>query len=85
MQARNWTDYETLFAYFEQRLESIYRKYNRRALFWQELLFKHTQFQIPKDAIIQVWMKPTDLATVVKQGYQGILSAGLFNEKYFNN
>ena len=57
----------------------------KRALFWQELLFKHTQFQIPKDAIIQVWMKPTDLATVVKQGYQGILSAGLFNEKYFNN
>ncbi|PVV04821.1 hypothetical protein BB560_000666 [Smittium megazygosporum] len=45
---------------------------------WQETLL-HTNFTVPKDTIIQVWIEPEDVPTVVNKGYRVITSPYMYS------
>jgi len=63
-----------LQAYFSKRLLAIVVKYGKHPVGWDEILNK----DLPKTAIIQSWRGQQSLWTAAKDGYQGILSAGLY-------
>lgn len=71
-------NYDKLFAYFERKLEPIYRKQNKKMVCWDDYVIKQNEFKPPKDSIIQVWKIHDNLITAVKSGYKTILSAGWY-------
>jgi len=79
MRRNGWGDnLDKLLAYFERNLEVLYRKRNKRSIFWQELLLNQNEYIIPKDAIVHTWQVQSDLIKVVKRGYKTLLSAGWY-------
>jgi hexosaminidase len=71
MKKKGFTSAAELQAYFNQRLEGILKKHNKKMIGWDEILNP----ALPKTIVIQSWRGEASLADGARQGYQGILSA----------
>ena len=71
MKKKGFTKPEELQAYFNQRLEVILRKHDKKMIGWDEILNP----ALPKTILIQSWRGDESLAEGATQGYAGILSA----------
>ena len=60
-----------LQAYFNQQLEEILKKHDKKMIGWDEILDP----ALPKTILIQSWRGEASLSEGARQGYQGILSA----------
>jgi hexosaminidase len=60
-----------LQAYFNQQLEDILKKHDKKMVGWDEILDP----ALPKTILIQSWRGEASLSDGARQGYQGILSA----------
>jgi hexosaminidase len=60
-----------LQAYFNQQLEEILKKHNKKMIGWDEILDP----ALPKTILIQSWRGEASLSEGARQAYQGILSA----------
>jgi hexosaminidase len=60
-----------LQAYFNQQLEEILKKHDKKMIGWDEILDP----ALPKTIMIQSWRGEASLSDGARQGYQGILSA----------
>lgn len=65
---------KALQAWFNQRLEKVLEKHQRRMMGWDEILNP----SLPKTILIQSWQGQDTLGKIVGAGYQGILSAGFY-------
>jgi hexosaminidase len=71
MKKKGYTTPAQLQAYFNQRLEVILKKHDKKMIGWDEILDP----ALPKTIVIQSWRGEASLAEGARQGYQGILSA----------
>ena len=71
MKKKGFTTPAELQAYFNQRLEVILKKHDKKMIGWDEILSP----ALPKTIVIQSWRGEASLAEGARQGYQGILSA----------
>lgn len=71
MKRKGFTTPAELQAYFNQRLEGILKKHDKKMIGWDEILNP----ALPKTIVIQSWRGEASLADGARQGYQGILSA----------
>jgi hexosaminidase len=71
MKKKGFSSAAELQAYFNQRLEGILKKHNKKMIGWDEILNP----ALPKTIVIQSWRGEASLADGARQGYQGILSA----------
>jgi hexosaminidase len=79
MQKKGWSDYNKLLAYFEDRLQKIYQKYQKTMIAWEELLLEHANvYQLPPDSIVQAWRSKKALGDIIGAGYRGLLSKGWY-------
>jgi len=82
MQQKGWTDLNQLVGYFESRLETIYRKYQKTMVSWEELLLAYgNYYPLPKDTIVQAWTSKQSFGRIIGAGYRGLLSAGWYMDK----
>lgn len=85
MKTKGFTNYDQVLGYFEKFVISTYQTYNKTMVCWQELLlnYNHTIINLPKDTIVQAWINPKALLSIVEQGYRALLSAGwYFDQQY---
>ena len=71
MKKKGYTKAAELQASFNQQLEQILKKHNKKMIGWDEILDP----ALPKTILIQSWRGEASLAEGARQGYQGILSA----------
>jgi hexosaminidase len=71
MKAKAFTKADQLQGWFNQQLEEILKKHNKKMIGWDEILDP----ALPKTILIQSWRGEASLAEGARQGYQGILSA----------
>jgi hexosaminidase len=71
MKKKGFTTPAELQAFFNQRLETILKKHDKKMIGWDEILNP----ALPKTIVIQSWRGEASLAEGARQGYQGILSA----------
>jgi hexosaminidase len=71
MKKKGYTKAPELQAWFNQQLEGILKKHNKKMIGWDEVLDP----ALPKTIMIQSWRGEASLAEGARQGYQGILSA----------
>jgi hexosaminidase len=71
MKKKGLTKPAELQAWFNQQLEVILKKHNKKMIGWDEILDP----ALPKNIVIQSWRGEASLAEGARQGYQGILSA----------
>lgn len=71
MKKKKFTTAAELQAYFNQRLEGILKKHDKKMIGWDEILNP----ALPKTIVIQSWRGEASLAEGARQGYTGILSA----------
>ncbi len=71
MKTKGYTTAAQLQAYFNQQLEGILKKHNKKMIGWDEILDP----ALPKTILIQSWRGEASLSEGARQGYQGILSA----------
>jgi hexosaminidase len=71
MKKKGFSTPAQLQAYFNQRLEVILKKHDKKMIGWDEILDP----ALPKTIVIQSWRGEASLADGARQGYQGILSA----------
>ena len=71
MKKKGYTKPAQLQAWFNQQLEDILKKHNKKMIGWDEILDP----ALPKTILIQSWRGEASLSEGVRQGYQGILSA----------
>jgi hexosaminidase len=71
MKKKKLTKPAELQALFNQRLETILKKHDKKMIGWDEILDP----ALPKTIVIQSWRGEASLAEGSRQGYQGILSA----------
>jgi hexosaminidase len=71
MKKKRYTKAAELQASFNQQLEVILKKHNKKMIGWDEILDP----ALPKTILIQSWRGEASLAEGARQGYQGILSA----------
>ncbi|HEY1995064.1 MAG TPA: family 20 glycosylhydrolase, partial [Edaphobacter sp.] len=71
MKKKGFTKPAELQAYFNQRLEIILKKHDKKMIGWDEILDP----ALPKTIVIQSWRGEASLADGARQGYLGILSA----------
>jgi hexosaminidase len=71
MKKKGFTKPAELQAWFNQQLEEILKKHNKKMIGWDEILDP----ALPKNIVIQSWRGEASLADGARQGYQGILSA----------
>lgn len=74
MRKNNLEDTHALQAYFNQRLELILEKYQRRMVGWDEIYHP----SLPRTIVIQSWQGPDSLGASAQDGYQGVLSTGFY-------
>lgn len=74
MQEKGLADSHALQAWFNQRVEKILEKHQRRMVGWDEIWHP----DLPKSILIQSWQGQDALGTVAKQDYRGILSTGFY-------
>jgi len=65
---------EKLQAYFNSRVEPLVSKHGKKMMGWDEVLAP----ELPRNVVIQSWRGQKSLADAVRQGFQGILSAGFY-------
>jgi hexosaminidase len=71
MKKKGYTKPAELQAWFNQQLEEILKKQNKKMIGWDEILDP----ALPKTILIQSWRGEASLSEGARQGYQGILSA----------
>src|ERR1700761_1114094 len=71
MKKKGFTKPAELQAWFNQQLEVILKKHDKKMIGWDEILDP----ALPKNIVIQSWRGEASLADGARQGYQGILSA----------
>jgi hexosaminidase len=71
MKKKGYTKPAELQAWFNQQLEDILKKHNKKMIGWDEILDP----ALPKTILIQSWRGEASLSEGARQGYQGILSA----------
>jgi hexosaminidase len=71
MKKKGFTKPAELQAWFNQQIEVILKKHNKKMIGWDEILDP----ALPKNIVIQSWRGEASLAEGARQGYQGILSA----------
>ena len=69
-------DFNKLWAYYEERAESIYLQLNKTLVCWEELALDNPEFKPSHDALTMVWKNSNSLLPAVQSGYKGLLSAG---------
>lgn len=74
MREHRLADHRALQAYFNRRLASILTRYGKRMVGWDEILHP----ALPKSIVIQSWRGTKALTETVREGGQGILSAGYY-------
>ncbi|HEX7762778.1 MAG TPA: family 20 glycosylhydrolase, partial [Cellvibrio sp.] len=74
MQANKLKDSHALQAYFNQRVQQILQKHQRKMIGWDEIQHKN----LPKDIVIQSWRGPDAVSESVAAGFQAILSTGYY-------
>ncbi|OMQ21327.1 beta-N-acetylhexosaminidase [Serratia oryzae] len=74
MQQNQLADAHALQAFFNQKLEKILEKHQRRMVGWDEIYHP----ALPHSIVIQSWQGPDSLAASAQDGYQGILSTGFY-------
>ncbi|MEN5018206.1 family 20 glycosylhydrolase [Erwinia sp. Eh17-17] len=74
MQQKGLEDSHALQAYFNQRVEKILEKHQRRMVGWDEIYHP----DLPRSILIQSWQGPDALGEVAKNNYRGILSTGFY-------
>lgn len=74
MRTQNLKDHQALQAYFNQRLQKILHKHQRKMIGWDEIQHK----DLPKDIVIQSWRGPDAVSESVASGFQAILSTGYY-------
>lgn len=74
MQQNQLADAHALQAFFNQKLEKILEKHQRRMVGWDEIYHP----ALPHNIVIQSWQGPDSLAASAQDGYQGILSTGFY-------
>ena len=74
MKTNGLKDHHALQAYFNQRLQKILEKHNRKMIGWDEI--QHPD--LPKDIVIHSWRGPDGVSDAVSHGFQAILSTGFY-------
>jgi hexosaminidase len=74
MQLQGLKDHRALQAYFNQRLQKILQKHQRKMIGWDEI--QHPD--LPKDIVIHSWRGPDGVSDAVSHGFQSILSTGFY-------
>lgn len=74
MREKQLADSHALHAYFNQRLEAILEKHQRRMVGWDEIFHP----DLPKSILIQSWQGQDALGSIAKAGYRGMLSTGFY-------
>ncbi|HSC68413.1 MAG TPA: family 20 glycosylhydrolase [Cellvibrio sp.] len=74
MQTQGLKDHRALQAYFNQRLQKILAKHNRKMIGWDEI--QHPN--LSKDIVIHSWRGPDGVSDAVSHGFQAILSTGYY-------
>ena len=74
MREKGLADSHALQAWFNQRVEKILEKHQRRMVGWDEIWHP----DLPKSILIQSWQGQDALGGVAKQDYRGILSTGFY-------
>jgi hexosaminidase len=74
MKANSLKDHHALQAYFNQRLQKILEKHNRKMIGWDEI--QHPD--LSKDIVIHSWRGPDSVSDAVSHGFQAILSTGFY-------
>lgn len=74
MRQNQLADAHALQAFFNQKLEQILEKHQRRMVGWDEIYHP----ALPHNIVIQSWQGPDALAASAQDGYQGILSTGFY-------
>lgn len=74
MQANQLKDSHALQAYFNQRVQQILQKHQRKMIGWDEIQHK----DLPRDIVIQSWRGPDAVSESVAAGFQTILSTGYY-------
>lgn len=74
MQERDLKDHRDLQAHFNQRVQTILRKHNRKMIGWDEI--QHPD--LSKDIVIQSWQGPDGVSDAVSHGFEAILSTGFY-------
>ncbi|MFZ1874447.1 MAG: family 20 glycosylhydrolase [Chania sp.] len=74
MQQNQLADAHALQAFFNQKLENILEKHQRRMVGWDEIYHP----ALPHNIVIQSWQGPDSLGASAQDGYQGILSTGFY-------
>ncbi|HEY0893168.1 MAG TPA: family 20 glycosylhydrolase [Cellvibrio sp.] len=74
MQEQGLKDHRALQAYFNQRLQKVLQKHQRKMIGWDEIQHK----DLPKDIVIHSWRGPDGVSDAVSHGFQSILSTGYY-------
>lgn len=74
MQQNSLADAHALQAFFNQKLEKILEKHQRRMVGWDEIYHP----TLPRTIVIQSWQGPDALGASAQEGYRGILSTGFY-------
>ncbi|NUU66900.1 family 20 glycosylhydrolase [Enterobacteriaceae bacterium BIT-l23] len=74
MRQHQLADSHALHTWFNQRLETILAKHQRRMVGWDEIFHP----SLPKRSLIQSWQGQDALGSIARAGYQGILSTGFY-------
>ena len=74
MQANQLKNHRALQAYFNQRVQRILRKHQRKMIGWDEIQHK----DLPKDIVIHSWRGPDGISDAASHGFHTILSTGYY-------
>lgn len=74
MKANGLKDSRALHAYFNQRVQKILQRHQRKMIGWDEIQHK----DLPKDIVIHSWRGPDGVSDAVSHGFQAILSTGYY-------
>jgi hexosaminidase len=74
MKKNHIPDNHALQSYFNQRVQKILAKYNKKMVGWDEIFHP----DLPKDIVIHSWRGKKSLYEAAQQGYPGILSNGYY-------
>jgi hexosaminidase len=74
MRSHHQADAKALQTYFNQRVQKIVASHGKHMIGWDEVLYPG----LPKSVVIQSWRGQLSLWQAVREGYQGLLSAGYY-------
>ena len=79
MKANNMEDNHQLQAYFNERVQKMLVKYDKKMIGWDEIMHP----DLSTSAVIQSWRGPEALTQAAKKGYQTLLSNGYYIDLMF--